>query len=96
MYLARRNIRIRNSLVQHTAAFFASFIGLLIFTDGFWRVDAGPFIGFYFAWLLLIVYKACVVARSRLEGRSPKADPVKLEYDRLRSMPSEKIANEYR
>jgi len=92
MYLARQNVARRYNLLYHVVLLPVTFIVLVIVTSGF-RFGSGFYVGFFFAWGLLIAYKAYVIISAWLMSR-PKADKVdriQSEYERLKNMPPKKI-----
>lgn len=93
MYLAKRNIRLRYNLVYHIIMWPVAFIVIFFITSNF-RAGAGFYLGFFFAWGLLILHKFYVLIRIWLGGRSLNVDPVKVEYERLKTIPTEKIEAE--
>ena len=98
MYLAKRNIRFRHGLLMHIIAWVASAIFLVYLTNYPYRISGyyGRFLeGIYFAWAVFIAYKVVVLVRHYIHSRSGvRKDPVKAEYNRLRSTSPEKIAQE--
>jgi len=95
MYLAKRNIRLRYNLIYHIIAWPVAFVALLFITSGF-RMGAEFYLGFFFAWGLLILHKIYVLIRIWLSGRPQNVDPVKAEYERLKTIPTEKIEAEFK
>jgi len=94
MYLAKQNVARRYDLIRHIILLPVTFLALVVITDGF-RFNSGFYLGFYFAWGVLILYKLYVVIRAWLDSRPSvqKADLVHAEYERLKSMSPEKIRN---
>lgn len=92
MYLAKQNVARRYDLLLHVILCPVSFLVLAIVTSGF-RFGVQFYIGFYFAWGLLILYKCYVSVKAWLNGRPRvrKVDLVHAEYERLRNMAPEKI-----
>jgi hypothetical protein len=85
MYIAKRNVIARKELGLHLAGFAIAFVVLIILTDGFWG-DFGSFwAGLLFAWAILIGYKAFIFFKERFNTRNPKTDPIKAEFERLKS-----------
>ncbi|MCL2855688.1 MAG: hypothetical protein FWE21_08725 [Defluviitaleaceae bacterium] len=94
MHLAKRNIRKRKELLVHIAAFFTSFVILLIITDGFGvRGGFAPefFLGIYLTWGVFIAHKIFVQLRDWLTRSRPSKDALKSEYERLKAAPPTKI-----
>ena len=97
MYLAERNIRFRSNLIRHALAFIVVFPTLLILTDGFHLRSNGHFIaGIMFAWGALIAHKTYVLIRSWMSSRLPRHNALTAEYERLKSIPPEKLSYEYK
>ena len=98
MYLAKRNIRLRYNLIRHIILWPAALLFLAFITNGFWDgpVDGAFFGGFFTAWLLVILHKIYVLLYPWFNGRNSfqRVDPVKAEYERLKTIPAEKIAAE--
>jgi len=92
MYLAKQNIGRRYDLIRHVILWPVIFIVLLIVTSGF-RFESGFYLGFFFAWALLIMYKGYVVISAWLNARPKvdKKDLVRAEYERLKNASPEKI-----
>jgi len=97
MYLAERNIRFRGNLIRHSAAFIVVFPIMIILTDGFHvRSNGHFFAGIIVAWGALIAYKTYVLIRSWLASRLPRHNALTAEYERLKSIPPEKLSYEYK
>jgi len=92
LYLAKQNVARRYDLIRHIILFPVTFIILAIVTSGF-RFGSAFYVGFYFAWGLLIAYKIFIVVRIWLMERpkATKVDYVQAEYERLKNTPPEKI-----
>jgi len=96
MYLAKRNVQSRKNFLMHLIIYPISFIALALITDGFWRggIRIEFYAGVYVTWGVIIAHKFFILMRSWLSGRGFKADPVKTEYERLKSMGSRKFQSE--
>ena len=92
MYLAKQNVARRYDLILHMILCPVSFLVLAIVTSGF-RFGVQFYMGFYFAWGLLILYKCYITIKAWLNGRPRvrKVDLVNAEYERLKNMAPEKI-----
>jgi hypothetical protein len=99
MYLARRNIRFRRGLIAHVIALPAVCVALAYLPGNFlWRITSwenGFYNGLLAAWGLFIFYKIILFVRQQLHSRNYlKKDPIKEEYNRLKSTSPEKISQE--
>jgi len=88
MYIAKRNVAKKKSLIINLIAIPITFLITLIVTDGF-STRIGMFhwdfiLGIFVAWGATVAYKLAMHLRDRLSSRLPKADPIKQEYERLK------------
>jgi len=98
MYLAERNVRFRQNLIYHIAAFFPALFLVGVFTNSFHSRHNGElFAGMFLAWGILIAYKMVVMLRSWLTSRmTGKHSPVTAEFERLKSIHPDKLSYEYK
>jgi len=91
MHLAKRNIRKRKELIIHIVAYFASFMLLLIISDGFRNLNFDIFFGMYVTWGVFIAHKVFVQLRDWMTRSKPNKDALEAEYARLKATPPTKI-----